>query len=90
MSDTAFDRGKFALQRVLNEVLSNLSIGQKINERGFSEKHTFIVSCFSCFFLLERPRNCWYGQISTVDMRMTNEQLIDVAVQLFEKARTLV
>ena len=49
MSDTAFDRGKFALQRVLREVLCSLSIGPKINQREFSEKQTVIASCFSCF-----------------------------------------
>jgi hypothetical protein len=49
MSDTAFDRGKFALQRVLHELLSNFSIGPKINQRCFSEKQTVIAPCFSCF-----------------------------------------
>ena len=49
MSDTAFDRGKFALQRELHELLPNLSIGPKIDQREFGEKDTVIAPCFSCF-----------------------------------------
>jgi hypothetical protein len=54
MSDAAFDRETFALQRVLDELLPNLSIGPKISQRYFSEKQTFIASCFSCF-AIEKP-----------------------------------
>ena len=49
MSDTAFDRGKFTLQRELHELLPNLSIGPKIDQREFGEKDTVIAPCFSCF-----------------------------------------
>ena len=49
MSDIAFDRGKFALQRVLHELLPNLSIDPEINQREFSEKQTVIASYLSCF-----------------------------------------
>ena len=51
MSDTASDRGKFALQRVLHELLPNLRIGPKINQREFSGKLAFIAPCLSCFYV---------------------------------------
>ena len=54
MSDAAFDRRMFALQRELHELLSNLHIGPKITQSQFSEKQTFIASCFSCF-TVEKP-----------------------------------
>ena len=51
MSDSLFDREKFALQRVLHELLPNLGVHPRISRREFSEKHVIFARFFSSFYV---------------------------------------